>query len=142
MWILDTDHLSLLEYSGNPAAERLRARLLALRPEEYGVSVISYEEQCRGWLARISEKKKVLDQVELYRRLRKQLEHYCANNVIDFDEHAAIEFQKLKAAKVRVKTMDLKIASIALSRGATLLTRNTSDFIKVPGLRFEDWTKE
>jgi tRNA(fMet)-specific endonuclease VapC len=94
-----------------------------------------------GWHA-LARRKKILSQVEIYRRLRKQLEHYCANNVIEFDEHAAIEFQKLKAAKVRVKTMDLKIASIALSLGATLLTRNYSDFIKVPGLRFEDWTKE
>jgi tRNA(fMet)-specific endonuclease VapC len=142
MWLLDTDHVSILEYSGNPAAERLRAKLLALRPEDYGVSIISHEEQCRGWLARISENKKIVDQVDLYRRLRKQLDHYWANKVIDFDEHAAIEFQKMKPAKVRVKTMDLRIASITLSRDAILLTRNTGDFIKIPGLRFEDWTKE
>ena len=38
--------------------------------------------------------------------------------------------------------MDLKIASITLTQSATLATRNWSDFIKVPGLRLEDWTKE
>jgi predicted nucleic acid-binding protein len=35
--------------------------------------------------------------------------------------------------------MDLKIASIALASGATLLTRNTKDFAGVPGLRIDDW---
>jgi tRNA(fMet)-specific endonuclease VapC len=35
--------------------------------------------------------------------------------------------------------MDLKIASIALANGATLLTRNTRDFQKVPGLQIENW---
>lgn len=35
--------------------------------------------------------------------------------------------------------MDLKIACIALVHDSTLLTRNTSDFSRVPGLHVEDW---
>jgi len=45
----------------------------------------------------------------------------------------------LQRARTRVGTMDLKIASIALANDATLLTRNTSDFKRVPDLRIEDW---
>jgi len=142
MWILDTDLITLLEYAGNPAANRLRDRLRSLRPDEYAVTIISYEEQSRGWLEFIKKKKTVLDQVVAYRKLRKQLEHFCSLNILDFDEKAAVEFQGLRTAKVRIKTMDLKIASVALSLNATVLTRNISDFMKVPGLRFEDWTKE
>jgi tRNA(fMet)-specific endonuclease VapC len=41
---------------------------------------------------------------------------------------------------LRVDTMDLRMASIALSRGLVLLTRNAADFAKVPGLVIEDWT--
>jgi predicted nucleic acid-binding protein len=36
--------------------------------------------------------------------------------------------------------MDLRIASIALTTGATLLSRNLRHFRRVPGLASEDWT--
>ncbi len=35
--------------------------------------------------------------------------------------------------------LDLKIASIALSNGALLLSANLRDFEQVPHLRVEDW---
>ena len=37
--------------------------------------------------------------------------------------------------------MDLRIASIALTHDATLLSRNLRDFTKIPGLRVEDWLR-
>ena len=43
-------------------------------------------------------------------------------------------------AKIRVGTMDLKIAAIALANDSTLLTRNIQDFSKVPDLKIEDWS--
>jgi tRNA(fMet)-specific endonuclease VapC len=36
--------------------------------------------------------------------------------------------------------MDLRIASIALATGMTVLTRNLVDFQRVPNLNVEDWT--
>jgi tRNA(fMet)-specific endonuclease VapC len=47
--------------------------------------------------------------------------------------------QQLKAAKVRVGTMDLKIASITLTNDATLLSRNLADYERVPNLKVLDW---
>jgi tRNA(fMet)-specific endonuclease VapC len=56
-------------------------------------------------------------------------------------EYAALAvFDDLQAQRVRVATMDLRIAAIALSRGLVLLTRNSRDFARVPALVTEDWT--
>ena len=48
-------------------------------------------------------------------------------------------FTRFRKQGIRIGTMDLRIASIALAHVATLLTRNTVDFAQVPGLCFENW---
>jgi tRNA(fMet)-specific endonuclease VapC len=141
MVVLDTDHLSVLEWRANPEAECLRDRLKAVPPEEAAATVISFEEQTRGWLARLGSAKTVANQVEAYRRLLQALQNYCAIPMLSFDERAATEFQRLKKLKIRIGTMDLKIAAIALANDATLVSQNRRDFGKVPGLKVEDWTK-
>jgi len=42
--------------------------------------------------------------------------------------------------RLRIGTMDLRIAAITLAYGATLVTRNVQDFQRIPGLVIEDWT--
>lgn len=37
--------------------------------------------------------------------------------------------------------LDLMIAAHALTAGVTLITNNTPEFIRVPGLRCKDWTR-
>jgi tRNA(fMet)-specific endonuclease VapC len=39
-----------------------------------------------------------------------------------------------------IGTLDLKISAIALTNGLTVLTRNRSDFGRVPNLLTEDWS--
>jgi predicted nucleic acid-binding protein len=70
------------------------------------------------------------------RNLQARLDHLDSS----FDERAATEFQRLRRSRLRIGTMDLKIAAIVLAHDATLLSRNLSDFRKVPGLKVEDWT--
>ena len=142
MVVLDTDHVSLLERSQQGPGARLLARTKSLPKEDVATTIVSYEEQLRGWLKYLAKAKTVKDQVDAYGRMRRMLLQYCAMTVLPFDELAAVEFQRLKGHKLRIGTMDLKIAAIALANGATVLTRNLGDFSKVPGLKFEDWTKE
>lgn len=53
MILLDTDHLSLLQDRDAPVAFALQARLEAFPPDEVVTTVITMEEQVRGWLALI-----------------------------------------------------------------------------------------
>ena len=49
MYLFDTDHITALDRGGEEG-ERLRTRLAHVPPEEAAVSVVSYEEQMRGWV--------------------------------------------------------------------------------------------
>jgi tRNA(fMet)-specific endonuclease VapC len=140
MIVLDTDHMSVLERSDQPGSVPLRTRLAHMPPTEVVTTIISYEEQMRGWMAYLARTRSVVHQVEAYRRLLQHLDNYRRIPVLTFDEAAAVVFQQLRRARLRIGTMDLKIAAIVLSRNATLLTRNLADFRQVPGLQVEDWT--
>ena len=138
MYIFDTDHLSVLE-RGGIEAQRLLQRLLSVNPDQVAASIISYQEQMQGWLSYINKAQAVERQVIGYKELKRQLVNYCKIPVLDFDEQAAQEFQRLKKLYPRLGTMDLKIASVALANRAILLTRNSKDFGNIAGLTIEDW---
>ena len=58
MYILDTDLISLLESVSHSAeAQRLRFRLSRLKPEEHITTIITFEEQVRGWTAYLAQKR-------------------------------------------------------------------------------------
>ena len=141
MVFLDTDHMSLLD-RGGPEGVRIRLRLRGLAPDDMATTIIYYEEQTRGWLSRIAQSPDLERQRVAYRELKRQLMNNCAIAVVDFDERASEEFERLRLASIRIGTMDLKIAAIAIANGATLLTRNQTDFGKVPGLQIADWSVE
>jgi tRNA(fMet)-specific endonuclease VapC len=137
--VLDTDHMSLLEW-GSDAAARLRSRLADHAESDVATTIVNYEEQMRGWMAYLAKARSLAKQVEAYRRLRGHLENYRQIPVLDFDDRAADIYEELRRVCKRIGTMDLKIAAIVLSRDATLLSRNNRDFAKVPGLKLKDWT--
>ncbi len=141
MIVLDTDHLSLLDRD-NLAGATLATRLSESADKAVFVSIVTYEEQSRGWLAFLSKAKTPDKTVEAYRRLRRHIETYVEIPIVDFDLDSATRFSALRKSGVRIGTMDLRIAAICLVNDALLLTRNISDFRQVPGLRTEDWSTE
>ncbi len=136
MYILDTDHVSLLQRKSGHEAERLRFRLVRFAR---ATTIITFEEQAKGWLAWLAKSRSVAEQVERYKKLKQLLIDYGEMIVLDFDEQAAAVFQDLQKQRLRVGTMDLKIAAIAMANNATLLSRNLKDFGKIPTLQVEDW---
>ncbi len=104
-------------------------------------TIITFEEQMRGWLSWISKSRSLSEQVVRYKKLNQMMDHYREIKVLDFDQAAADEFEQLQKQRIRIGTMDLKIAAIALANDATLLSRNVQHFGQVPGLKLEDWSK-
>src|SRR5689334_8519757 len=99
----------------------LAVRLERVQDETVGVTVVSVEEQMRGWLAAIKART-VPGQVIAYDRLIHLVRFLQDWEIVRFDEHAAEAFKHLRGNGVRIGTQDLKIASIALTNDALLLS--------------------
>lgn len=138
MILLDSDHLSILQHPESPQFERLVAAMDRSGDADFATTAVSLEEQMRGWLAAIN-RAKIQDQPLYYLRLSGLVEFYSRWQIVQFDDPAAERFAALRKAGIRIGTMDLKIAAIAISHTAMLLSANLRDFNQVPGLRVEDW---
>jgi tRNA(fMet)-specific endonuclease VapC len=132
--------LRKVQHQKEPEFSCMIARAALYPAGDFAYSIVSFDEQTRGTHAFIKAARRPAEVVERYRLLEVLLGDYAAMTVLPFDDGAAAEFSKLTAVRARVATTDLRIASIALSRGLIVLTRNTRDFGKVPGLVTEDWT--
>lgn len=140
MFLLDTDHLVILQRRADPEWTNLRSRLTSVEKSSVFLSIVSFHEQMLGANAYISKAKNFSDIVRGYQMMEESLIDFGRFRVLPFDQPAASVFDQLRQQKLRVGTMDLRIASIALSHGFEVATRNTNDFGKVPGLTVEDWT--
>jgi tRNA(fMet)-specific endonuclease VapC len=69
------------------------------------------------------------------------LRDFSQMNLLPYDERTHSQFLSLSRQRIRIGTLDLRIASIALAHGATVVTRNLRHFRQVPDLRVEDWTQ-
>ena len=138
MLVLDTDVLTLIQ-NGDPAVTRVQTRIAASGRIPY-VTIVTLEEQFRGRLATCSRASDPDRYIIASRFLRATFQDYVGRNLLDFDDRAATEFKRLKRLKVRIGTMDLRIASIVLANSATLIGRNLRDYQQVPGLQVQDWT--
>jgi tRNA(fMet)-specific endonuclease VapC len=139
-YLLDTDHISFVQRQSGPEYPVLAARIAQHSPADLAFSVISFHEQVLGAHTFISRARTTVDIVRGYTLLMEIIQGFTAAPVLPFDAAAAAVFDDLRAQRVRVATMDLRIAAVALSRGLVLLTRNTRDFGRVPVLATEDWT--
>jgi tRNA(fMet)-specific endonuclease VapC len=139
-YLLDTDHLSILQRQTEPEYSTLLTRIAQHPSTDLACSIISFHEQVLGCHAYINQARRAEDVIRGYGMLAQVLQDFTEALVILFDAAAATVFEELVAQRVRVGTMDLRMAAIALSRGMVMVTRNASDFRKVPGLQIEDWT--
>lgn len=135
--VLDTNHFG--EYMRQSAAGSvLRAKLRETRPEVF-TTIITSQETAQGWFAWINRQPPGREQVHGYQVYQQSLESLAGLGLLGFDGDAAELFEELNQMRLRIGTMDLKIASICLAHDVLLLSRNLRDFEKVPGLKVENW---
>jgi tRNA(fMet)-specific endonuclease VapC len=134
VWILDTDALTLIQRRAGARTEALIRLLETAGDHDVYVTVISLDEQVHGALAEIADATPAV-RIRGYRRLHALVIDYSDRPMLDYDDAAEAIFDRLKRIKGRPATKDLRIASIALSHDATLVTGNVRDFERVPGLK-------
>ncbi len=139
MFILDTDHVSFW-LRGNPLVQ---ARTIQAG-QNVATTVVSVQELFNGWAGRINNLVGQETLVFAYTNLWQTTEFIRAFPVMNFDQAADDCYLRLLQGnpplqKQRLR-QDMRIAAIALSLGATVVTRNRKDFGLVPGLAIVDWT--
>ena len=136
IYILDTDHVSLFQQN-HPL---IRQKINAISVDDIAVTVITVQEQMRGWLNVINRYGNTEQLIWAYAGLSEAVKFFNSIQLLDFDQLAYDTYRKFKSQKIRIGTQDLRIAAITLSFGAIVVTRNQKDFGKVPNLLTEDWS--
>jgi len=129
IYLLDTN-VCIAAMKGNPLVhEQLRNHA----PSDCGVSTVSLYELHSG-IARCRQP--LVEQVKVGRLIQPMA-------LIPFDEEAAkrtagIRWHLEQTGKM-IGPYDLMLAGQALALGLILITHNTREFQRVPGLSLEDW---
>ena len=128
-WFLDTNACIMHLRGRHP---QLSARWRQHRAEDLAIPLTTYAELLVG-AEKSSQPDRVLRQIELL------LE---AHEIVEITEQVAEHYARIRAElEARGATIggnDLWIAATALAHGATLVTNNTGEFSRVPGLLIED----
>jgi tRNA(fMet)-specific endonuclease VapC len=82
MYLLDTDHLSLIQ-RGSIVGQTILHRLVTIdRP--FATTIVTYEEQSCGWLAYLSKAKTIDERVAAYNFLYSHTVNYRTIDIIPF----------------------------------------------------------
>ena len=134
MIIFDTDVLSALMATRQPPATTLTDRIAETDADDHATTTITLGEIAYGAFR--------VGRPELYERAR-ELITAGGLTVLAFDQPAAEHYGAIRTALERegrrLADPDLRIAAMARSRGALLVTRNVRHFARVPELRSENW---
>lgn len=100
------------------------------------MSFVTYAELLKG-AERSDRKDRVLHSLE--QLIRQVPVLYDANQALC--QHYAQQSTRLKSAGTPIGANDLWIACHALAEDTVLVTHNTREYMRIDGLRVEDWTR-
>ena len=133
MYLLDTN---IISYLMRGSSSSLAEKVLSVPPSEMAVSAITVFEMQFG-----AEKRKWGDV------LRKRMwEFLSAFTILPFDVSDAVAAGNIRAFLAEhgqtIGQYDVMIAAQGVARGIVVVTHNTGEFKRVPGIQLEDWVKE
>lgn len=140
LYVVDTDILSL--YQRNHPQVCTRIRLGRQNNLIIKTTVITVEEQYGGRLAQIRKAQNPEALILAYDLLTATFSLFSQLEILKYDQSADDYFRQFRQQGIRIGTQNLRIASIALTHGGIIVTRNQKDFGQVPGLTIEDWSLE
>src|SRR5713226_328922 len=114
LYVLDTD-IATLYRRGHEVVMR---HALTHTPEELAITVITVEEQLSGWYTLLRRAKTSADLARIYDRLAETVRFLSSIRLLSFTQPAIARYEQLKSMRLRIGTMDLRIAAIALASGA------------------------
>src|SRR6187401_252028 len=130
-YLLDTNAIiALLNDTTSPIARRVRRHA----PRDFGVSAVVIHELYYGAFKsrRVEQNVARVDALQF--------------SVLEFDEEDARHAGQIRAHLASKGTpigpYDVLIAGQTMARELTLVTHNTSEFQRVPGLKVEDWAAQ
>jgi len=112
--ILDTDTLSLVQRRHAIVMSRLES----LPRSQVATTIVTVEEQMRGWVARIKKEKRLERLILTYKNFQTVVLAYSQVPILPFDDKAVYHFQNLRYLQTRLGLRDVRIASIALAVNA------------------------
>src|SRR5205807_7412859 len=105
MIVFDTDHLSILQRPESTTCQHLVGKMRASADADFAATVISLEEQMRGWLAAIHGARSAPKQIFCYSQLLRMHRFYGDWRILPFDDRASEELAALHGRRVRIGTM-------------------------------------
>ncbi|MGV0026105.1 type II toxin-antitoxin system VapC family toxin [Phormidesmis priestleyi] len=139
-YLLDTDHLSILQRQAGQDYTNLATRIAHHSLSDFAISTVTFHEQMLGSHTYINRARNMNDVVKGYEMMARLVSDFKVLPLVSFDADAVKTLNQIQSQRIQLAKMDARIAAIALSRGLILLTRNRRDFDKVAGLSIKDWT--
>ena len=138
-YILDTDHVSLI-LCNHPQV------VTKAQQHQTHITIITVQELFNGWVGKINDPSNIHDLPILYTKLWTTVRFLQTVEILNFTPEAdnCLKFLLKGNPHLRKNRLqkDIRIAAIALSLNAIVVTRNQRDFKQIPQINIVDWTLE
>ncbi len=130
MFLLDTN---ICIYAINGRHPKLTEKLLSIHPSKIFISSITIGEMEYG-----------AAKSHWGERTRQIMHAFLANyDTLPFTDQDATLFgafrAQLESAGISIGILDVMIAAQSVSNNLTVITHNTREFIRIPGIKLDDW---